>query len=148
MAAILEKNGRHRLVLYYILYINNSSKWIPRPKKPGYSHQNHNCISSSIGRDMVKIGWNGSHFEKHGCHVSYITYLSQTNSCSNLFSGPENLGIAPRQVILWTFWVEIGLNQELVGLYWPFWRKKQNGRHVRFGACLCVNYCSTGFLNP
>ena len=102
-------------MLYYISYINNYSKWIPRPQKPGYSHQNQNCMAS-IGWDMVKIGWNGSHFEKHGCHVSHITYLYQTNNCSNLFSGPENLCIAPKHVILWTFWVEIGLYQELVGL--------------------------------
>ena len=110
-------------MLYYILYINNYSKWIPRPKKPGYSHQNHNCMAS-IGWDMVKMGWNGSHFEKHGCHVSYISYRSQTNSCFNLFSSPENLGTAPKNVILWTFWVEIGLYQEWVGLKWPFWKTK------------------------
>ena len=94
MAAILEKMAATRAYYTLYMYINNYQKWIPRPPKPGYSHQSHNCMST-IGRDMMKIGWNGSHFEKHGCHLSYITYLSQTNSSSNLFSGPENLDIAP-----------------------------------------------------
>ena len=37
--------------------------WIPRPRKPGYSHQNHNSMSF-VGWDMVKIGVDGGHFEK------------------------------------------------------------------------------------
>ena len=39
-----EKMAATRALLHFIY--KNYSKWIPQPQKPGYSHQNHNCMSS------------------------------------------------------------------------------------------------------